>query len=131
MTDECQELSPGAHLRAEMERLGLDQAALAEATGVSRQTVNNIVNNRQAISRPMAAKLGRLTGQSSDYWLRSAFIGRKASQPWRDADEPPGSDHRLHPFAILVNHQIVRAVRDSVIRVDPSAARMSSRPRST
>jgi addiction module HigA family antidote len=65
--------TPGAHLRAEIERLGLDQVAIAEATGVSRQTINNIVNGRQAISRAMAAKLGRLTGRSSDYWLRSRF----------------------------------------------------------
>jgi plasmid maintenance system antidote protein VapI len=32
-------LTPGAHLRAEIEHLGLDQVAIAEATGVSQQTI--------------------------------------------------------------------------------------------
>src|SRR3977135_2343381 len=69
------ELTPGEHLRAEIERLGLDQVAVADAAGVSRQTINNIVNGRQPISRAMAARLGRLTDRSSDYWLRSSFPG--------------------------------------------------------
>src|SRR5215471_2144784 len=60
-------LSPGQHLRAEIERLGLDQVALCKAAGVSRQTINNIVNDRQAISRAMAGQLARITGRSSDY----------------------------------------------------------------
>ena len=66
-------LTPGQHLRAEIERLGLDQVVVRKATGVSRQTINNIVNDRQPISRAMAGKLGRLTGRSSDYWLRASF----------------------------------------------------------
>ena len=68
------ELTPGQHLRAEIERLGLDQVAMCKAVGVSRQTVNNIVNDRQPISRAMAGKLGRITGRSSDYWLRVVFV---------------------------------------------------------
>ena len=67
------DLTPGEHLRAEIERLGLDQVAVSNATGVSRQSINNIVNGRQPISRAMAGKLGRLTGHSSDYWLQSSF----------------------------------------------------------
>ena len=72
-------LAPGEHLRAEIERLGLDQIAVSQATGVSRQTINNIVNGRQPISRAMAGKLGRLTGRSSDYWLRAEFPAARRS----------------------------------------------------
>ena len=39
--------NPGAHLRAELRKLGLDQVAVSKATGVSRQSVNNIINGRQ------------------------------------------------------------------------------------
>ncbi len=74
------ELTPVEHLRAEIERLGLDQVAVSRATGVSRQSINNIVNGRQPISRAMAGKLGRLTGHSSDYWLRASF-----PRVWRGA----------------------------------------------
>lgn len=48
------ELTPGQHLRAEIEKLGLDQVSVSQATGVSRQSINNIVNDRQPISRAMA-----------------------------------------------------------------------------
>src|SRR5215470_16993616 len=89
------ELSPGEHLRAEIERLGLDQVAVSQATGVSRQSINNIVNGRQPVSRAMAGKLGRLTGHSSDYWLRDSFP--------RDAARAP----LARPFGVLVNHQIL------------------------
>ena len=101
-------LTPGAHLRAEIERLGLDQVAVSKATGVSRQSVNNIVNGRQAISRAMAGKLGRLTGRSSDYWLSAFFAGAGDAQV-----------HETFFGGVLVNHQIVRAVKDGVIGIAP------------
>jgi addiction module HigA family antidote len=119
-------LTPGVHLRAEIERLGLDQVAVASATGVSRQTINNIVNDRQAISRAMAAKLGRLTGRSSDYWLQSSFPG-PAAAPADAAGTQAGtavaatSDAGIRPLgvAVLVNHQIIRAVEQGVFVVEP------------
>lgn len=101
-------LTPGAHLRAEIERLGLDQVAVSKATGVSRQSVNNIVNGRQAISRAMAGKLGRLTGRSSDYWLSAFFAGTGEA-----------SAREAFFGGVLVNHQIVRAVKDGVICIAP------------
>lgn len=104
------ELKPGEHLRAEIERLGLDQVAVSQAVGVSRQSINNIVNGRQSISRAMAGKLGRLTGRSPDYWLRASFP-RTANLA--------AADERPHGFGILVNHQIVRAVTSGIIRIDP------------
>jgi dCTP deaminase len=116
-------LSPGARLRAEIDRLGLDQGAVADATCVSRQTINNIVNGRQAISRAMAGKLGRLTGRSSDYWLQSQFFDAQQ----QSADErgsrselaPSHAGDGFRPSAILVNHQIIRAVESGIIGVDP------------
>jgi len=97
--------SPGSHLRAELRRLGLDQVAVSKATGVSRQSVNNIINGRQAISRAMAGKLGRLTGHSSDYWLSEQFGGDTAV--------------RATVSGVLVNHQIARAVQDGIIGIEP------------
>jgi addiction module HigA family antidote len=97
-------LGPGEHLRGELERLGLNQIAVSKAAGVSRQTINNIINGRQTISRAMAARLGRITGRSSDYWLGDSF----------GAD---ASTHRAEKGAILVDHQIMRAIADGVIAV--------------
>jgi len=96
-------LTPGEHLRAELARLGLNQSAVANAAGVTRQTINNIVNDRQAISRAMAARLGRITGRSADYWLKEAFEAVAAS--------------RSAPYGILLDHEIVRAIEDGIIGV--------------
>jgi dCTP deaminase len=105
------ELTPGQHLRAEIERLGLDQVAVRKATGVSRQTINNIVNDRQPISRAMAGKLGRLTGHGSDYWLRASFAPRN-EQVAMPSSPPPGG-------GVLVNYQITQAVKNGVIGMEP------------
>jgi len=110
------ELTAGEHLRAEIERLGLDQVAVSQATGVSRQTINNIVNGRQPISRAMAGKLGRLTGRSSDYWLRISFP--RASAP-HGRTRLPRENTRPLGVGVLVNHQIVRAVKTGLIGIDP------------
>jgi len=112
---EAMRLTAGTHLRAELRRLGLDQVAVSKATGVSRQSVNNIVNGRQAISRAMAGKLGRLTGHSSDYWLSEFFPGADASHP----DTRPVT--RVAGAGLLVNHQIARAVKDGIIAIEPFA----------
>jgi deoxycytidine triphosphate deaminase/addiction module HigA family antidote len=106
-------IEPGAHLRAELLRLGLDQVAVSKATGVSRQSVNNIINGRQSISRAMAGKLGRLTGHSSDYWLSSSFAGPRQSR--KDAAAP----QRFVGASLLVNHQIARAVKDGIVVIEP------------
>ena len=99
-------LKPGDHLRAELARLGLDQGAVSKATGVSRQSINNVVNGRQPISRAMAARLGRLTGHGSDYWLQASFGG---GVDRTTTARPRGG--------VLVNHQIARAVKDGVIGI--------------
>lgn len=114
---EARRATPGAHLRAELRRLGLDQVAVSKATGVSRQLVNNIVNGRQPISRAMAGKLGRLTGNSSDYWLSESF---GEAGPLSLADS---AAQRLVVGGLLVNHQIARAVRDGIIGIDPFVAK--------
>lgn len=104
-------LTPGAHLRAEIQRLGLDQVAVSKATGVSRQSINNIINGRQAISRAMAGKLGRLSGHGSDYWLAAVFSSTGKATRYADA--------RTSGTGVLVNHQIIRAVTDGVISIEP------------
>lgn len=112
--EDTERLSPGAHLRNEFQRIGLDQIAVSKATGVSRQSINNIINDRQAISRAMAGKLGRLTGHSSDYWLSAYFS--KAGHAVARTDQP---DRTTGP---LVDHQIVAAHRQGLIGIDPFAA---------
>lgn len=63
---------PGAMLREDfIPDYGLTVAGLAEALGVSRQSVNELLRERRAVSREMALRLGRLFGNSPEFWLNA------------------------------------------------------------
>ncbi|MDO4290799.1 MAG: HigA family addiction module antitoxin [Eggerthellaceae bacterium] len=61
---------PGEMLREEfMPDFGLSVAALAKHLAVSRQTVNELVHERRAVSPEMALRLARVFGTTPQYWL--------------------------------------------------------------
>ena len=61
---------PGEMLREEyMPDFDLSVAKLADALGVSRQSVNELVHERRSLSPNMALRLARLFGTSPQYWL--------------------------------------------------------------
>ena len=61
---------PGEMLREEyLPDLGLTVATLANALGVSRQSVNELVRERRAVSAEMALRLGKLFGMTPEFWL--------------------------------------------------------------
>jgi addiction module HigA family antidote len=63
---------PGEMLREDfMPDYGLSVAALAEAVGVSRQSINDLLRERRALSPPMALRLARLFGNSPRFWLQA------------------------------------------------------------
>jgi addiction module HigA family antidote len=63
---------PGAMLREDfMPDYGLSVSMLAEALGVSRQTVNELLRERRALSPAMALRLSQLFGNSPDFWLNA------------------------------------------------------------
>jgi len=50
---------------------GLTVSRFAKALGVSRQTVNELLRERRAVSPPMALCLSRLFGTSPEFWLNA------------------------------------------------------------
>ncbi len=52
-----------------MEPMGLTQGALAEAMGVQRKHVNELCNQRRAVTVPTALILARVFGNSPEFWL--------------------------------------------------------------
>jgi antitoxin HigA-1 len=63
-------IHPGEILREEfLPDYGLTVSALAEAVGVSRQSMNELVRERRAVSPEMALRLGKLFGMSAEFWL--------------------------------------------------------------
>jgi addiction module HigA family antidote len=49
--------------------MGLTQGALAEAMGVQRKLVNEICNDRRAVTADTALMLARVFGDSPEFWL--------------------------------------------------------------
>ncbi len=63
-------IHPGEILREEfLPEYGLTVTALAEAVGVSRQSMNELLRERRAVSPEMALRLARLFGTTPEFWL--------------------------------------------------------------
>ncbi len=61
---------PGEVLREDfMPDYGLNVTGLANALGVSRQTVNELLRERRALTPEMALRLSALFGNSPEFWL--------------------------------------------------------------
>jgi addiction module HigA family antidote len=70
MTLDRRPVHPGEILREDfMPDFGLSVSALAEALGVSRQSVNELLRERRALSPEMAVRLSRLFGNSAEFWI--------------------------------------------------------------
>src|SRR5438132_6335772 len=62
---------PGLSVRHDcIEPLGLTITEAAEALGVTRQALNNLVNGKSGISADMAIRLGKAFGGDAETWLR-------------------------------------------------------------
>ena len=62
---------PGRIVRSScLEPLGLSVTDGAEVLGVTRQTLNNVVNGKSGISPEMAIRLSKAFGSAPETWLR-------------------------------------------------------------
>jgi len=62
---------PGGSIRrACLEPLGLSVTEGAKILGVTRQTLNNVINGKSGISPEMAIRLSKAFGSSAETWLR-------------------------------------------------------------
>ncbi len=61
---------PGALLREDvLPALGISVTRVAEALGVSRQTLHAILSERTAITPEMAVRIGKVCGNGPTLWL--------------------------------------------------------------
>ncbi len=62
---------PGRVVRQDcIEPLGLTITGAAQALGVTRQALNNLVNGKAGISPEMAVRLAKAFGGNPEMWLR-------------------------------------------------------------
>ena len=73
---------------------GLTVAGLAAAIGVSRQSVNELLRERRAISPEMALRLSRLFGNTPEFWLNA----QRAVDLWDAAIALKNDVRRIKPL---------------------------------
>lgn len=88
---------PGEMLREDfLPDYGLTIAALSASLDVSRQTVNELLRERRALSPEMALRLARLFGNSAEFWLNA----QRAVDLW-EAEQSIGAEvERIKPLKV-------------------------------
>ena len=86
---------PGEMLREDfMTDYGLSVATIAEALGTSRQTINELLRERRAVTPAMALKLSRLFGNSPEFWLNA----QRAFDLWGASRQYQKEIESIHPL---------------------------------
>ena len=61
---------PGDTLREiVLPELGISQVELAQRLGISRQSLNRLLNKSQRVTPEMAVRLGKVVGSTPNFWL--------------------------------------------------------------
>jgi addiction module HigA family antidote len=60
---------PGRGLKDDIDALGLTVAEAAEALGITRQQLYNVISGRSGITAEMALRLEKGVGGTADAWL--------------------------------------------------------------
>jgi addiction module HigA family antidote len=86
---------PGEMLREDfLPDYGLTVSGLAEALGVSRQSINELLRERRAVSPEMALRLARLFGNTPEFWLNA----QRAVDLWDAAQAIKSDVARIRPL---------------------------------
>jgi antitoxin HigA-1 len=88
---------PGEMLREDfLADFGLSVLQLAEAVGVSRQSINELLRGRLAVSPEMSLRLAKLFGNSPEFWLNA----QRAVDLWDAAEAIKDDVARIKPLRI-------------------------------
>lgn len=86
---------PGEMLREDfLPDYGLTVSGLADAIGMSRQSINELLRERRAVSPEMALRLARLFGNSPEFWLNA----QRAVDLWEAARSLKKDVARIKPL---------------------------------
>jgi addiction module HigA family antidote len=86
---------PGEMLREDfMPDYNLTTTGLAQKLAVSRQTVNELLLERRAVSPAMALKLSRLFGNTPEFWLNA----QRAVDLWNAKREKKQEIEKIKPL---------------------------------
>jgi addiction module HigA family antidote len=77
---------PGRGLKDDIDALGLTVAEAAEALGITRQQLYNVINGKSGVTPEMALRLEKGVGGTADSWLGMQTAYDLAQLRRRDTD---------------------------------------------
>jgi addiction module HigA family antidote len=96
-TKEVRPTHPGEMIREDfLSDYRLTVAALADALGVSRQTVNELLRERRAVSPAMALRLSKLFRNTPQFWLNA----QRAVDLWDAAEAIRDDIEAIKPLTV-------------------------------
>ena len=88
---------PGEMLREDfLPDYGLSVTGLAEAAGVSRQSINELLRGRWAVSPEMALRLSRLFRNAPEFWMNA----QRSVDLWDAMQTLKGEVARIKPLRV-------------------------------
>jgi addiction module HigA family antidote len=87
-----------------MEPLGLSQTRLAEVMGLPRKHINELCQDRRAVTADTALILARVFGNSPDFWLNT----QRRNDLW-EALHTPKRLHRIERAQPIIREQLQAA----------------------
>ena len=88
---------PGEMIREDfLPEYDLTVSSLAAAVGVSRQTINELIRGRRAVSPEMALRLARLFGNTPEFWLNA----QRTVDLWDASQTIKAEVKRIKPLSI-------------------------------
>jgi antitoxin HigA-1 len=88
---------PGAIIREDiLPDAGLSQTELAELLGVSRRTVNEVVNEHRPVTIDMALRLSRVFNTTPEFWLNM----QQAVDVWEALEEHKSEYMKIKSFVV-------------------------------
>ena len=112
---------PGETLNETLERTGMSQTALAERTGLSRKTINGIINGSEPLTPDTAIALEKVFGVPARFWINLQKNYDEASARLRERERMrkvlTWIKEEEIPYAELVKRKAVPDTRDPVDRL--------------
>jgi addiction module HigA family antidote len=113
-------VTPGEVLEVYLGYAGITQAALADRTGLSKKTINEIVKAKSAITAETALKFERTLGRPAHFW--SNLERQYQEDKVRLADKMQlGKDLQwleMFPVNAMAKHGWIEKYRDKVLQLD-------------
>ncbi len=88
---------PGEILREDfLPEFHLTPSTLASSIGVSRQTTNELLRERRSLTPSMALRLGRLFGNSPEFWMNA----QREVDLWEARQELQKELQKIRPLGV-------------------------------